>query len=266
MDGKKLLTMTSLVALLAFGCGGQELREGQPAPTADCQCEDREARADGAPNEGVPLKVAQRPAEPDEASTAPLTLSAGGTTKLPPPRTDRGRPLMEVLRERRSSRAFSDKQIPAQLLSDLLWATAGVNRPESGKRTAPSARNRQEIEVYVTLPEALLLYEPTAHALKTVAPRDLRAVTGKQPFAATAPVNLVFVADVTKMGETSDEARARYSGADAAYMSQNTYLFCASEGLATVARGWIDREALAEAMGLGEDRIIVLAQTVGYPE
>ena len=186
--------------------------------------------------------------------------------KLPEPNMKGGMPLMEALSLRQTGREFSDRQLPAQVLSDLLWAAFGVNRPESGKRTAPSAMNLQEIDIYVALAEGLYLFRPEEHDLEKVSGDDIRAMTGGQDFVAGAPVNLVFVADYTRMTRGSEADKDFYSAADTGFISQNVYLYCASAGLATVVRGWVDREVLAKAMGLGEDRKIILAQTVGYPK
>lgn len=172
---------------------------------------------------------------------------------------------MQALKERQSSRSFSAKKLPLQVLSDLLWAAFGINRPGSGKRTAPSAMNRQEIEIYAVLEEGVYLYDAAANRLRAVAGGDLRRLAGKQGFVAEAPLNLVYVADMGKMSGASGENGALYSAADAGCISQNVYLFCASEGLATVVRAWVDREALAKALKLSAQQKIILAQTVGYP-
>ena len=111
--------------------------------------------------------------------------------RLLKPQTDGGRSLMQVLKDRRSQRAFSSKKLPDQVLSNLLWAAFGVNRPDSGKRTAPSAVNWQEIDIYVAIAEGLYLYDAPAHMLKPVLAEDIRAVTGRQRFTQDAPVNLI---------------------------------------------------------------------------
>ena len=185
---------------------------------------------------------------------------------LPLPRTEGGMPLMQALKERRTSRAFSTKPLPDQVLADLLWAAWGVNRPDSGKRTAPSARNWQEVEIYVVLEQGAYLYDAKANMLRSVAGGDLRKLTGPQAFVGVAPLNLVYVADITKMAGSAPEDQALYSGADVGFISQNVYLFCASEGLATVVRGMVDREILTKALSLPEHKKIILAQTVGYLE
>ncbi len=186
------------------------------------------------------------------------------TMDLPEPRTTGGRPLMEVLRDRKSTREFSKKEIPIQVLSDMLWAAWGVNRPESGKRTAPSAVNWQEIDIYVASAKGLYVYDASEHSLRQVLSEDIRAVTGKQAFVKDAPVNFIFVADYSRMGNRPQGDKDFYSAADAGFISQNVYLFCASEGLVTVVRGSLDREKLAKKMKLGSAQKIILAQTVGY--
>jgi len=186
--------------------------------------------------------------------------------ELPKPDMEGGKPLMQVLKARQSGREFSAEKLPPQVLSNLLWAAWGVNRPDSGRRTAPSASNRQEVEIYVATAEGLYLYDAKAHRLQPVLTKDLRAATGRQPFVGEAPVNLVYVADYSKMGKGSDEDKALTAGADTGFISQNVYLYCASEGLATVVRGMVDRPALAKAMNLRPDQRIVLGQTVGYPK
>ena len=186
--------------------------------------------------------------------------------KLPQPVMKGGMPLMEAFRARQTSREFESRELDPQTLSNLLWAAFGVNRPESGKRTAPSARNWQEIDIYVALGSGLYLYDAGRNLLQPVLGEDIREATGMQPFVEEAPVNLVFVADYSKMGKAGDEDKVFYSAADAGFISQNVYLFCASEGLATVVRGLVDRNRLREIMKLRPEQHIVLAQTVGYPK
>jgi SagB-type dehydrogenase family enzyme len=192
--------------------------------------------------------------------------SGAQTIKLPPPRTSGGKPLMQALRDRHSSREFSGRELPLEVLSGLLWAAFGINRPKSGGRTAPSAHDWEEIDVYVATAKGLYLYEPRDHALKEILAQDVRAKTGMQPFVEEAPVNLVYVADLTRMTEATPEDKAWYSGPDAGFIAQNVYLFCASEGLAVVVRGMVDRRALGKLMSLTPEEKIILAQTVGYPK
>jgi SagB-type dehydrogenase family enzyme len=186
--------------------------------------------------------------------------------KLPPPNLNSGKSLMQSLQARKSSRDFSTKKLPVEVLSNLLWAACGINRPESGRRTAPSAVNWQEVEVYVAMAEGLYLYNAKEHVLRPVIKQDIRALTGKQKFVKEAPVNLIYVADYSRMGGASLEERNSYAAADTAFIAQNVYLYCASEGLATVVRGSIDRDVLAKAMQLLDNQKIILSQTVGYPK
>ena len=185
--------------------------------------------------------------------------------KLPAPTIEGGGELMAALRARRSTRAFAAKPLPMDLLSTLLWAAFGVNRPDSGGRTAPSAHGWQEVEVYAVLADAAYRYDAKANALVMAANGDLRTLTGMQEFVGTAPLNLVYVADFERMKDASDEDRIFYASAVAGVVAQNVYLFCAANHLATVVRGLVDRKRLAPALGLRQKERIVLAQTVGYP-
>ncbi len=184
--------------------------------------------------------------------------------QLPPPQTSGGRPLMQVLKERQTQREFRSKKLPMQVLSNLLWAAFGINRPD-GRRTAPSAINWQEIEIYVAMADGLFLYNPTANRLEPVLAKDVRAATGTQAFVATAPVNLVYVADLNKTERSGTEAEF-FTAADVGFIAENVYLFCASEGLATVVRGSVDRPTLAKIMKLAPNQRILLGQSVGYPK
>jgi len=186
--------------------------------------------------------------------------------KLPAPKTEGGKPLMQALKERKSMREFSSQEFTLQVLSDLLWAADGINRPESAHRTAPSAMNMQEIDIYVAKVDGLYLYDAKVNSLIPVVLGDIRALTGKQPFVKDAPINLIYVADLAKMGRLSAVDADFYAAADTGFISENVYLYCASAGLATVVRGSIDKPALAKAMKLGADKKIIFAQTVGYPK
>ena len=191
----------------------------------------------------------------------------GKVIPLEKPDMEGGKPLMQVLKERKSTRRYSDKELPKEVLSNLLWAAWGINRPESGKRTAPSSVNRQEIDVYVAKADGLYLYDAKAHALKLILEEDIRADTGTQGFVKTAPVNLVYVADLSKLGRRNTKSEnLSGSAANTGFISQNVYLFCASEGLGTVVRGMVDKKALAEKMQLRPDQRIILGQSVGYPK
>ena len=173
-------------------------------------------------------------------------------------------PLTQALRLRRSTRAYSGKALPIQVLSDLLWSAYGINRP-SGDRTAPYWRHVMVIDVYVVLADGVWLYEPKAHALLPHLKDDLRAQTGLQDFVGSAPLDLVYVAHGERMADISAEERRLYASVDAAFIGQNVYLFCASEGLATVFRGAVDQARLARALKLPDAQFVTFAQTVGYP-
>jgi len=186
--------------------------------------------------------------------------------QLPKPQLDGGKPLMQVLKDRKSSRDFSSEKLPPQVLSNLLWAASGVNRPESGRRTAPTASNWQEMDIYVATADGLYLYDAKPHLLKPVLVEDIRALTGRQSFVREAALNLIYVADFSRIGRGTDEEKDFFSAADTGFIAQNVYLFCASEGLATVVRANIDRPTLDKTMKLGPDQRITLSQTVGYPK
>ena len=183
---------------------------------------------------------------------------------LPKPEKHGGMPLMDALAKRQSAREFESRELPAELLSSLLWAAFGVNRPD-GHRTAPTAINSQEIDVFVALPQGAYLYDADAHSLQLTAGSDIRRITGYQDFVDSAPLDLVFVADYSRMALVPADRRESYASVAAGAISQNVYLFCASNGLSTVLRAWIDRDAVADALGLTHDQHVLLSQTVGFP-
>lgn len=180
--------------------------------------------------------------------------------KLNKPNTKRGMSVMTALEKRHSIREYANKKLELQDLSDLCWAAVGVNRPETGKRTAPTAMNRQEIDVYVCLPEGAYLYDAKAHELKPVAKGDFRpAVAGGQDFVKSAPVCLVIVADLEKFnGEVLMPA------VDAGIVSQNISLFCAGCNLVTVPRASMDQAQLKSALKLREGQRPLMNHPVGY--
>jgi len=195
-------------------------------------------------------------------------IAAQPAIDLPQPTRKGGKPLMEALAERKSSREFASTKLPLDKLSNLLWAAYGVNRPASGSRTAPSAHNRQTVDLYVAIPEGLYLYDAAKHRLQPVASEDARAISGTQDFVAKAPLNLVFVAQMNKLerpeGVTDADAH-EWVAVEAGAIAQNVYLYCASEGLATVVRAGVQREAFTKLAKLPADRRILSGQTVGYP-
>lgn len=197
-------------------------------------------------------------------STIPLNLLTD-TVALPAPRIDPALTLRAALEARRSTRGFQPDPLPLSRLSEILWAGFGINRPRTGGRTAPSAHDWQEITVYAVLPEGTYQYDAREHRLLLAKPDDLRRWTGVQDFVATAPLNLVYVADFDRMHEARPVEQGFFAGADAGCIAQNVYLYCAAIGLGTVVRGLIDRRALANALGLRPAHRIALAQTVGYP-
>jgi nitroreductase len=183
---------------------------------------------------------------------------------LPAPQTEGGIPLMEALSKRQSTRSFSEKSLSDQMLSNLLWAAWGINRPEDGKRTAPSSHNEQNTVLYCALAEGLYIYDAQKHSLELVTKKDIRAETGTQDYVKSASLNLVYVAQGDSAANW-DDARKNAACVNAAFIAQNVYLFCASEGLACVVRGSFDGEKLQEIMQLGTDKVSVLAQSVGFP-
>lgn len=179
--------------------------------------------------------------------------------KLNPPDTHRGESTMQAFVNRKSTREFSERPLSHQDLSDLLWAAIGINRPSDGKRTSPTAMNRQEIDLYVCMPEGAYLYDAQAHELKLVSGEDLRPlVAGQQAFVRTAPVCLLITGPVS---ESRDNIMI---AADAGIVSQSISLFCSGCGFATVPRGSMDRDALHTGLGLGKDRMLYLNHPVGY--
>jgi SagB-type dehydrogenase family enzyme len=195
----------------------------------------------------------------------PLLAQTPGAVSLPKPETQGGKPLMQALAERKSEREFASRDLSPQVLSNLLWAAFGINRPD-GRRTAPSAMNRQTIDVYVLKADGAYVYDAAKNRLLPVSAADLRSAAGTQAFVGQAPLNLVYVSDYSKMGNSSDFDKATFAGAETGFIGQNVYLYCASEGLATVIRASIDKAPLAKALKLRPEQHIVLAQTVGHPK
>ncbi len=201
---------------------------------------------------------------PLSTGAAPVPV-AGAARVLPAPAKEGGMPLMQALNLRRSTREFSSRKLPDQVLSDLLWAAYGINRP-SGDRTAPCWRHIVVIDVYAAMEDGLWLYDPKRHALVAHPAGDIRAHTGMQDFVGVAPLNLVYVAHGSRMKELTPENRKLFCSVDASFIGQNVYLYCASAGLATVFRGAVDYPRLEKAMRLDEGEFVTFAQTVGYPK
>ena len=193
----------------------------------------------------------------------PPVGDAAATIELPPPDLSGGTSLLEALGKRRSSREFRRDVLPMEMLSTLLWAADGVNRPDGG-RTAPSALDAHEIDIVVALPSGAYRFDPPSHALQLLCAQDVRRVTGYQDFVDDAPLDLVYVADHGRMKMVPVSQREAFSNVAAGAIAQNVYLFAASVGLATVLRAWVDREAIARSLGLSHDQQVLLSQTVGF--
>ena len=197
------------------------------------------------------------------AATRPAAAQTTEPRALPKAQMDGGMPLMVALKLRRSTREYSARSLSDQTLSNLLWAAFGINRP-SGDRTAPYWRHIMVIDVYLATADGVFLYDPKDHALVEYMKDDIRADTGLQDFVATAPLNLVYVAHGERMKDITPEDRRLYASVDAAFIGQNVYLYCASEGLASVFRGAVDYDKLTRRMKLPEQQFVTFAQTVGY--
>ncbi|MEJ8826719.1 nitroreductase family protein [Variovorax humicola] len=196
-------------------------------------------------------------------SVIPLDLASDAVV-LPAPQLPSQASLHQTLRGRRSTRSFRPDPVSLATLSALLWAACGINREQTGGRTAPSARGWKEVDIYAVLPEGAYRYEPEAHRLALVSAQDLRGATGVQDFVGAAPLNLVYVAHLDRMVEAALEDRPFLAGTDTGFIAQNVYLCCAAMGLGTVVRAMIDRRGLAKALQLPANQRITLAQTVGW--
>lgn len=187
-----------------------------------------------------------------------------GDIKLPEPNLNRGTNVMKALKDRKSDRTCNGKELSLNDLSDLVWAANGVNRPADGKRTAPSALNKQDIDVYVITAKGAYKYIAATHTLQLVAEGDHRsAVAGGQDFVNKFPVSLVMVSDLSKFGKGAIEAGL--TGAiDAGIVSQNVCIFCSSVGLKTVPRMSMDKEELAKVLKLNENQLPLMNTPVGY--
>ncbi len=184
---------------------------------------------------------------------------------LPPPWKDGGKPLAQAVWGRRSIREFADKPVPIDVLSNLLWTACGVNRPATADRTVPSWRHAIESEIFVAAADGAWSYDARAHRLTQVLPDDIRVQTSMQDYVGSAPLDLVYVADGNRLQGVSADEKRLWAFTDVGFIGQNVYLYCASEGLATVFRGSVDRARLAQTLRLPAAKFITCAQTVGYP-
>jgi len=201
------------------------------------------------------------------AFLSPLFGSAAelAPVPLPAPKWERNATLQQALRDRQTVRDFSGEPISRETLSGLLWAGFGINRPGTGHRTAPSAMNSQEVDVYVALPEGVFVYDPKANELKPVLGQDVRGKTTGQACATNSAAVILFVADFTKQTKARPESKELYATFDAGCIVQNIYLYCASEKLGAVVYD-LDRKALGEALKLRPDQHVIMAQAVGVPK
>jgi SagB-type dehydrogenase family enzyme len=188
--------------------------------------------------------------------------------KLPDPQKDGGMPLMKALSLRKSTRGDfgPDTKLSMQQLSNMLWAADGINRP-GNYRTAPSAANWQNIDIYVTTADGYYLYDPINHSLKVLGKEDIRKVSGQQPFVTQAPVDLIYVADYERAsfgGQRMKDTEVTWSYANTGFIAQNVYLWCASEGLACIVRAMADKDEIKKALNLRPEQHFVLAQTIAH--
>ena len=196
------------------------------------------------------------------AALAASSSVGSETIKLPAPDGDSGVTVTQALKARHSERAFADKELSPELLSGVLWAANGFNRPD--KRTNATGLNKQEIMVYAIMKSGAYRYDAKGNALVKVCDEDLRpAIAGHQAFAATAPVSILIAADVSDPIYTG--ARSSLSNYDAGIVSGNIYLYCAANGLATVCRRSMDADALKKALKLPDTTVLHLNHPVGYP-
>lgn len=207
------------------------------------------------------------PSFPASGTTAPHLPHAvpGLVRTLCPPRFSGGLPLFDTLQRRQSTRSYTSAALSEQQLSELLWTAAGINRADGGARTAPYWRHIQVIDLYVAMDDGVWRYMPERHELVLHLPDDVRACAGIQDFVGIAPVELIYVAHGERMGDIGAEERRLYASVDAAFMGQNVYLYCASEGLGSVFRGAIDHARLTAALHLAPGQFVTFAQTVGHP-
>jgi SagB-type dehydrogenase family enzyme len=185
--------------------------------------------------------------------------------QLPAPDKAGGKPLMQALNERKSQRSFIGTDLSMQQISNMLWAASGENR-EDGRMTAPTASNNQQVVIFIGLKDGVYEYLPKTHELKLIVKGDHRAIFGRADFVKTASVTLAFVSDYNKMGRYNDETKWKYSCTDVGNVSQNVYLYAASEGLATVVLGSFDAEPLKKALSLGDNYHPILTQVIGFPK
>ena len=184
---------------------------------------------------------------------------------LNPPDLTRGLPVMEALSLRASASEFDTTNLNIQDLSDLLWASNGVNRSEEGKRTAPSALNAQDIDVYLFIKSGIYLYDANKHLLNLVVEGDYRSViAGAQAYVAKAPLMCLLISDISRFSFGEDQLKLEWAAEDAGIVSQNISIFCASSGLATRPRASMDKQKLRELLKLRDSQHLMLNHPVSY--
>ena len=191
------------------------------------------------------------------------SIQAQEVITLPQPEVSKlSMSLGDALQQRRSMRSFTEQEISMQTLSTILWAACGVSDTKTGKITAPSAINMQDIKVYVCSKDGVCLYNAKANTLTKVSGKDIReTIAGKmQQFAKTAPISLVLVS--TK--DTDRSPNDKYGAMDAGYVSQNIYLACTALGMKTVARAMMDYDTLKQELNLPETSYLELNHPIGY--
>jgi SagB-type dehydrogenase family enzyme len=194
-----------------------------------------------------------------------MTIFSQNKIQLPKPELDKGKSLMQCLQNRQTTRSFTTQKLNNQTISNVLWAANGLNRPEEGKYTAPTAMNMQELSLYLAKEDGLYFYNAVENTLEKLSNEDIRVETGMQVFVGKADFELIIVADKSKMDKVQDSTNYNfYAGRDTGYISQNIYLICASEGIGTVARGSFDNDKLSKLMNLDKNKFITLVHTIGY--
>lgn len=255
------------VSGLMAACGSMpvsaEVAEIETLPAETTQTEPTQVPSES-PSPPASASATSTAPEPEMEAPLPPAGSLDGPLALPAPRLEGSASLGQALQLRQSTRRFRPDELSLQILSDLLWAAFGVNRPD-GKRTAPSAYDVQDIELYPVTGKGVFHYDASRHALTALLPDDLRSQTGSQAFVGQAPLNLVLSSNYERMAAFSQEERQQWSWAHSGCIAQNVYLFCAAAGLGTVVRSTLDRARLASALGLSSSQHITLVQTVGFP-
>lgn len=192
-------------------------------------------------------------------------LYAGSAKEIKLPEVDltKGKPFMQCIAQRCSQRKFSTKALPKEIVSEILFVADGITR-KNGRKTVPTARNKQNQSVYVFTAEGIYLYNNKKHSLVLMRKGDFRKNCGHQSFHQKAPLVLVFVSDMSAVGDTP-ELQALYAGNHSGSASQNVYLYAANKGLSTVVCGLLDRAALKKILNLKKEQMVIFSQPIAYP-